>query len=154
MILLDTCVVLEPLKPRPEAKVLNWLDNQAAESLYISTISLAELLSGVAALPAVRRRSALSDDLSRVIDGLFAGRILSFDQSAAAQFPGIVTTARKRGFTISLRMLKLRLSPRRTDWRWPRATPDHFSPLAFQSSIPGMSKREVVGVEFPPIQLE
>jgi toxin FitB len=101
VILLDTCIVSEPLKPRPEAKVLNWLDDQVAESLYLSTISLAELLAGVEALPAGRRRSALSEDLSRVIDKLFAGRILGFDQAAAAQFPGIVTTARKRGFTIS-----------------------------------------------------
>jgi len=101
VILLDTCVVSEPLKPRPEEKVLNWLDDQAAESLYLSTISLAELLAGVAALPAGRRRSALSEELSRVIDRLFAGRILGFDRAAAVQFPGILTAARKRGFTIS-----------------------------------------------------
>jgi len=62
LILLDTCVVSEPLKPRPEAKVPIWLDDQAAESLYLSTVSLAELLAGVAALPAGRRRSALSED--------------------------------------------------------------------------------------------
>jgi len=101
LILLDTCVVSEPLKPRPEAKVLNWLDNQAAESLYLSTIGLAELFAGVAALPPGRRRSALSEDLGVVIDRLFAERILSFDHAAAVQFPGIVTTARKRGFAIS-----------------------------------------------------
>jgi toxin FitB len=101
LILLDTCVVSEPLKPRPEEKVLNWLDDQAAESLYLSTVGIAELLAGVAALPAGRRRSALSEGLSRVIDRLFADRILGFDRAAAAQFPGIVTAARKRGFTIS-----------------------------------------------------
>ncbi len=101
MILLDTCVVSEPLKPRPEAKVLNWLDDQAAESLYLSTISLAELLAGVAALPAGRRRAARSEELSLVIDRLFAGRILAFDRAAADQFPGILTASRKRGFTIS-----------------------------------------------------
>jgi len=100
LILLDTCVVSEPLKPRPDAKVLNWLDDQAAESLYLSTVSLAELLAGVAALPAGRRRSALSEDLAVVIDRLFAERILAFDRAAAAEFPSIVTTARKRGFTI------------------------------------------------------
>jgi toxin FitB len=101
LILLDTCVVSEPLKPRPEAKVLNWLDDQAAESLYLSTISLAELLAGVATLPPGKRRSGLSEELSRVIDQLFAGRVLAFDHAAAIQLPGIVTAARKRGFTIS-----------------------------------------------------
>jgi len=101
LILLDTCVVSEPLKPRPDVKVLNWLDDQAAESLYLSTVSLAELLAGVAALPTGRRRSALSGELSRVFDHLFAGRILAFDHAAAMQLPGIISTARKRGFTIS-----------------------------------------------------
>jgi toxin FitB len=101
LILLDTCVVSEPLKPRPDAKVMNWLDDQVAESLYLSTVSLAELLAGVAALPAGRRRSVLSEDLSHVIDRLFAGRVLAFDHAAAVQFSGIVTTTRKKGFTIS-----------------------------------------------------
>lgn len=101
MILLDTCVVSEPLKPRPDTKVLNWLDDQAAESLYLSTVSLAELLAGVAALPAGRRRSVLSEELSHVIDRLFAVRVLAFDRAAAVEFPLIVTAARKRGFTIS-----------------------------------------------------
>lgn len=101
MILLDTCVVSEPLKPGPETKVLNWLDDQAAESLYISTISLAELFAGAAALPPGRRRAKLSDDLSLAIDRLFAERVLAFDRAAADQFPEILTASRKRGFTIS-----------------------------------------------------
>ena len=101
MILLDTCVVSEPLKPSPNERVLAWLDNQAAESLYLSAVSLAELLSGVATLPAGRRRSTLATGLSSLLEKLFAGRILSFDEAAAAQFPRIVTAARKRGTTIS-----------------------------------------------------
>ena len=101
MILLDTCVVSEPLKRAPNAGVVAWLDNQLAESLYLSTVSLAELLAGVAALPAGRRRSALAGGLSSLLEKLFAERILSFDEAAAAQFPRIVTVARKRGVTIS-----------------------------------------------------
>jgi toxin FitB len=101
VILLDTCVVSEPLKPSPNASVLAWLDDQVAESLYLSTVSLAELLAGVAALPAGRRRSALAGGLSSLLEKLFAGRILSFDEAAAAQFPHIVTAAHKRGVTIS-----------------------------------------------------
>lgn len=100
MILLDTCVVSEPLKPSPDERVLAWLDNQAAESLYLSTVSLAELLAGVAALPAGRRRSTLATGLSALLEKLFAGRLLSFDEAAAAQFPHIVTAARKRGVTL------------------------------------------------------
>jgi toxin FitB len=101
VILLDTCVVSEPMRPNPDAGVLEWLDNQAAESLYLSTVSLAELLAGVAALPAGRRKSSLAAGLSPLLEKLFAGRILSFDEVAAAHFPRIVTAARKRGITIS-----------------------------------------------------
>jgi toxin FitB len=101
MILLDTCVVSEPLKPRPNARVTAWLDEQVAESLYLSTVSLAELLTGVALLPAGKRRTTLSGGLSTLLHRLFAGRMLSFDEAAAAEFPRIVTAARKRGTTIS-----------------------------------------------------
>jgi hypothetical protein len=101
MILLDTCVVSEPLKPHPNPDLLAWLDNQPAESLYLSTISLAELLAGVAALPAGRRKSSLAADLSSLLEKLFAGRILPFDQAAAAQFSRIMTAARKGGSTLS-----------------------------------------------------
>jgi toxin FitB len=101
VILLDTCAVSEPLKPSPSAKVVEWLDRQAVESLYLSTVSLAELLAGVAALPAGRRRSALATGLSSLLQNLFAGRILPFDEDAAKQLPQIVAAARKRGVTIS-----------------------------------------------------
>jgi predicted nucleic acid-binding protein len=101
VILLDTCVVSEPLKPRPNATVLHWLDNQTAESLYLSTVSLAELVSGVAALPAGRRRSTLASGLASLLAHLFGGRILPFDEAAASQFARIVTAARKRGYVIS-----------------------------------------------------
>jgi toxin FitB len=101
VILLDTCVVSEPLKPSPNESVLEWLDNQAAESLFLSTVSLAELLAGVAAMPAGRRRSSLTTGLSSLLERLFAGRMVSFDEAAAAQFPRMVTAARKRGVTIS-----------------------------------------------------
>lgn len=101
MILLDTCVVSEPMKPRRNALVQTWLDNQAAESLYLSTISLAELLAGVSALPAGRRRSVLSGGLSSLMERLFAGRILPFDEAAASQIPRVLTAARRRGHVIS-----------------------------------------------------
>lgn len=51
MIILDTHVVSEPLKPAPDAAVLSWLNVQEPQTLYLTSISLAELLSGIAALP-------------------------------------------------------------------------------------------------------
>lgn len=101
MILLDTCVISEPVRPRPDARVQAWLDNQAAESLFISSVSLAELLAGVEALPAGRRRTALAASLSSLLERLFANRVLAFDGTAAAEFPRILAATRRRGYTIS-----------------------------------------------------
>ena len=63
MILLDTHVVSEPLKLCGDVAVLNWIDAQAIETLYLSTISLAELRFGMAALPAGKRRDMLHTSL-------------------------------------------------------------------------------------------
>ncbi len=56
MIILDTNVVSEPLKPMPSPVVLNWLDQQDPQTLFLTTISLAELLAGVEILPTGRRK--------------------------------------------------------------------------------------------------
>ena len=60
MILLDTNVVSEPMRQRPDRYVQDWLDAQAIETLYLSTISLAELLLGIENLPAGKRRRGLA----------------------------------------------------------------------------------------------
>jgi hypothetical protein len=60
MILLDTNAVSEPMRTKPDRNVLAWLDAQAAESLHLTTISLSELLLGIASLPTGKRRKALA----------------------------------------------------------------------------------------------
>ena len=77
MILLDTNVVSEPLKLSPDAGVLTWIDAQLVESLYLSTISLAELRFGIAALPAGKR----SDTLHTSLDGGMKNIIRTLDIS-------------------------------------------------------------------------
>lgn len=74
MIILDTHVISEPLKPRPDTAVLRWLDRQSAETLYVTTISQAELLAGVAALPAGKRRTELKNIVEKELAVLFANR--------------------------------------------------------------------------------
>ncbi len=59
MIILDTNVLSEPLKRSPDAGVLRWLDLQGPSTLYLTTISQAELLAGVQALPPGKRRTEL-----------------------------------------------------------------------------------------------
>jgi toxin FitB len=101
MIILDTNVLSEPLKAGANPLVAAWLDRQDMETLYLTTINLAELLLGVEMLPLSRRRSALEAKLSQIIN-LFAGsRILPFDASAARLFAVLTARASSAGHTIS-----------------------------------------------------
>jgi predicted nucleic acid-binding protein len=102
MILLDTNVVSEPMRPQPDPQVVAWLDSQAVETLYLSTISLSELLLGIQSLPTGKRRRALGAALSEQIAGLFGSRIISFDIEATEAYAPIVARARRRGHTISV----------------------------------------------------
>jgi predicted nucleic acid-binding protein len=102
MILLDTNVVSEPLRPKPDPNVLRWLDAQAAESLYLSTVSLAELLLGIESLPTGKRRKALAAALDERIITLFGERIVAFDVRAAESYPRVVIDARRQGHPISV----------------------------------------------------
>ena len=100
MIILDTNVVSEPLKPAPSQAVLDWLDRQVPETLYLTAVSLAELLAGIEALPQGRRRLELEQAITRQIMPLFEGRILSFDAKAAEAFGKVRVGAQAVGNTI------------------------------------------------------
>lgn len=100
MILLDTNVVSEPMRTRPDPGVLEWLDAQIAETLYLSTISLAELLLGIESLPPGKRRKTLAAHLDKQIIALFEDRILPFDFDAAKLYAKMVARARRHGHSI------------------------------------------------------
>ena len=102
MIVLDTNVISEPLRPNADPSVLAWLDEQALETLYLSTISLAELRFGVASLPAGRRRNGLARAMEQRIFAMFGQRILPFDDAAATASAKLRVAARKAGKAISL----------------------------------------------------
>ena len=101
MILLDTNVVSEPLKPAGDVGVLNWLDAQTIETLYLSAISLAELRFGIAALAPGKRRDTLNASLEQRILPLFAGRILPFDAAASEAYATLRALARAQGKAIA-----------------------------------------------------
>jgi len=101
MILLDTNVVSEPLKLSADAAVLAWIDAQLIETLYLSTISLAELRFGIAALPPGKRRDTLHSSLEQRILPLFAGRILPFDDAASKAYAVLRARARGEGKAIA-----------------------------------------------------
>jgi len=96
MIVLDTNVVSEAMKAAPHAAVKTWLDNQAAETLYLSSITLAELLFGIRALPTGRRKEALTTALDGLI-ALFKDRILPFDIEAARHYAELAMAAKSAG---------------------------------------------------------
>ena len=96
MIVLDTNVLSEPLKAVPEPKVMEWLDNQEVETLFITAISRAELRIGVLRLPDGRRKSALAAQVERVLD-LFKDRTLDFDAAAADKLAQIAVRCEKIG---------------------------------------------------------
>ncbi len=102
MIILDTNVIAEPMKTNCNYAVRNWLDEQAAESLYLTTISLAELLVGIELLPKGQRKETLHSTCTRVLTQLFGSRILSFDPEAAEAFARIIGKAHKKGQALSV----------------------------------------------------
>jgi predicted nucleic acid-binding protein len=96
MILLDTNVVSEAMTREPHPRVRAWLDAQSAGTLFLSSITVAELLFGVGTLPTGRRKQALAEALDEVLD-VFADRILPFDTSAAQHYANLVVQARTAG---------------------------------------------------------
>lgn len=101
MILLDANVVSEPLRLNGDEGVLNWIDAQIVETLYLSTISMAELRFGIAALAPGKRRETLLTSLEQRILPLFTGRILSFDAAASQAYAVLRARARAQGKSIA-----------------------------------------------------
>lgn len=97
MILLDTNVVSEPLRREPDAGVIAWLDAQTLETLYLSTMTVAELRAGVALLPAGKRRKALQEDVEKRVLPMFAGRMLPFDLDCTRAYAELLVRVRKAG---------------------------------------------------------
>ncbi|MGV0741003.1 PIN domain-containing protein [Mycolicibacterium sp. XJ870] len=101
MILVDTNVISEPLRKSPEARVIEWINNQPLETLYLSAISVAELRFGVASLPAGKRRKSLAESLETRVLPLFANRVLAFDLPASQAYADLMSKARVAGRAIA-----------------------------------------------------
>ena len=96
MILLDTNIVSEAMKAEPDPAVRAWLDEQAAETLFLSSVTIAELAFGIGALPEGRRKANLVAALDGVL-ALFAARILPVDTDAARRYGELAVAARAAG---------------------------------------------------------
>lgn len=97
MIVLDTNVVSEPFRKIPSAALMDWMRRQPAETLYLSTVSMGELLAGLRMMTAGRRRDTFAARLDLVLREDFSGRILPFDAAAATEYAEIRATRRAAG---------------------------------------------------------
>ncbi len=102
MIALETNVVSKALNDPAATRVTSWLYWQNPETLFLSAVSLAELLTGVAYFPEGKRKNGLSDNMTISIIRLFERRVLSLDAQAAPFYATIATGAKKRGRAISV----------------------------------------------------
>jgi len=101
VILLDTNILSELMRPVPEPAVETWVGAQPAAGLFISAITEAELRYGLALLPDGQRRRRLLAQAEAMLAEDFAGRILPFDSAAAAAYAPIAAGRRLAGRPIS-----------------------------------------------------
>ena len=101
MIILDTNVLSELMKRRPDPNVVQWVAAQPAAGLYTTSITQAEILYGLMLLPRGRRRSALETAVEAMFAEDFDGRILGFGVDAARPYAEIASTRRRAGRPIS-----------------------------------------------------
>ena len=101
MIVLDTNVVSELLRPAPARQVESWLAARDGATIYFTAVGEAELRHGVAILPAGRRRSALAEAIEGMLEEDFLDRILPFDRAAARAYATIAAERRAAGRPIS-----------------------------------------------------
>lgn len=101
MIILDTNVLSELMKPIKSEIVRNWAAKQSLMSLFTTTITQAEILYGIALLPTGKRQNELSKAAELMFSEDFTGRVLPFDRDAAVAFANIASQRRRNGTPIS-----------------------------------------------------
>ena len=98
--LLDTNIISELVKPKPEANVTEWVENTDESLLYLSVLTLGEIRRGIAALPQSRRRATLEAWLDKDLRARFEGRILVIDQEVADRWGLLTAAARNSGIVL------------------------------------------------------
>ncbi len=101
MILLDTNVVLAVMAPAPVSTVLRWLDGHDTLSLYLCTITIAEIAYGIRVLPTGRRRKGLGERFESFVARGFEQRVLAFDTAAALHYAEVMGRRKELGRPMS-----------------------------------------------------
>jgi predicted nucleic acid-binding protein len=101
MLILDTNVISEILRPEPDKSVVAWFESQPKSQVFTTAISYAEISYGVSLLPKGSRRQKLLATVEVIFEEDLANRILSFDAGCAAHFGDIAASRRVGGRPIS-----------------------------------------------------
>ena len=102
MIFIDTNVLSELMRPKPDTRVLGWMDGIPRYGIGITAISVAEILYGIGSLPEGKKKLRLLDAATTIFDEYFSGRIYAFDQFAAVEYAEIVLQRERIGIPISM----------------------------------------------------
>ena len=102
MILIDTNVISEVMRPEPDSRVKAWMDDRLRGEVGITAITVAEILYGISSLPEGRRRNQLLGAAAEVFEEYFGGRIFAFDHRAAVEYAEIVIGRERMGTPIAM----------------------------------------------------
>ena len=102
MIILDTNVVSALMRPEMNTRVIQWLDTKPASDLWITAVTLLEIRSGLLFMPDGKRKEALVAGFEKLLNGLFAGRVLPFDGPSAEQASRVDLLQHRRGNDIGI----------------------------------------------------
>ncbi|MGC2473582.1 MAG: type II toxin-antitoxin system VapC family toxin [Candidatus Sulfotelmatobacter sp.] len=101
MIILDTNVISELMKPTADAHVLRWFSSQTAEDLHVTAVTMAEILYGIELISTSRRRDAIRAGAEKMFEAVFGDRVLSFEERASRMFSQIASSRRRQGKPMS-----------------------------------------------------
>jgi predicted nucleic acid-binding protein len=102
MIILDTNIISEMMKPTPSPSVISWLDAQEVAYLYVTAITIAEISYGLNALPEGQRRASLQQAFNESILSAFENRLLPFEESAAYTYGALMAERKLKGKPLSI----------------------------------------------------
>jgi len=103
VIILDTNVLSALMQAQPDVRVIDWLDRQAPESIWITSITLFESRLGLALLPEGRRKQALEAAFERLLNEHLQNRVLGFDAAAALEAAMLAAARQRAGRPVDLR---------------------------------------------------
>ena len=103
MILLDTNVLSALMLRTPDPVVVQWLDRQPAESIWVTSVTVFEIQTGLELLPRVRRRNQLERSFEQLLSDELDGRVQSFDRAAAVASGTLAAERQQAGLSMEVR---------------------------------------------------